>query len=52
MIEADTEQETVEITAYVLGVSETAARMIVAIERGEIHGDEVIIEENSERAAK
>jgi hypothetical protein len=52
MIEAETEQETIEITAYVLGVSEAEARIIVAIERGEIDGDEVIVEENSEQAAK
>jgi hypothetical protein len=52
MIEAETERETIEMTAYVLGVSEAEARMIVAIERGEIDGDEVIIEENSEQLEK
>lgn len=39
MIEGKTEQETVEITAYVLGVSQAQAREIIAIETGQIDGD-------------
>lgn len=44
MIEGKTEQETVELTAEVLGVSIERAREIVAIESGEIDGDEVIVD--------
>lgn len=40
MIEGKTEQETVKITAFVLGVSEAKAREIIAIETGQIEGDE------------
>jgi len=42
MIEGKTEQETLEITMEVLGVSEDRAREIIAIETGESDGDEVI----------
>jgi hypothetical protein len=48
MIEGKTEQETIEITMYVLGVSEARAREIIAIERGEIDGDEVVLEPGQE----
>ncbi|MBL8186578.1 MAG: hypothetical protein JNK38_01150 [Acidobacteria bacterium] len=41
MIEGKTEQETVELTARVLGVSEAQARIIIAIETGQIEGDEL-----------
>jgi hypothetical protein len=43
MIE-ETEQEAIERVIRELGVSEAEARFIVAIERGEIDGDEVIIQ--------
>lgn len=43
MIEGKTEQETIEITAEVLGVSIERAREIIAIESGEVDGDEVVI---------
>lgn len=42
MIEGKTEQETLEITMKVLGVSEDCAWEILAIESGESDGDEVI----------
>lgn len=44
MIEGKTEQETIELTAYVLGVSQDQAREIIAIERGESDGDVIEIE--------
>lgn len=40
MIEGKAEQETIEITVYVLGVSQSQAREIIAIETGQIEGDE------------
>jgi hypothetical protein len=43
MIE-ETEQEVTERVIRELGVSEAEARFIVVIERGEIDGDEVIIQ--------
>lgn len=39
MIKGKTEQETVELTAFVLGVNQDQAREIIAIERGESDGD-------------
>jgi hypothetical protein len=39
-----TEEEEIRETIRDLGVSETEARFIVAIERGEIDGDEVIVQ--------
>lgn len=48
MIEGRTEQETVEITAFVLGVSEAEARAIIAVERGESDGDEVLTDSQGE----
>jgi hypothetical protein len=43
MIE-ETEQEAIERVIRGLGVSEAEARFIVAINRGEIDGDEVVIQ--------
>ncbi len=44
MIEGKTEQETVELTMYILGVSRERAEFIIVQERGEIDGDEVVIQ--------
>jgi hypothetical protein len=41
---AMTEEEEINATVQELGVSEDKARFIVAIERGEIDGDEVVIQ--------
>lgn len=41
MIKGKTEQETLEITMEVLGVSEDRAREILAIEADESAGDEI-----------
>jgi len=42
MIEGKNEKETVELTAYVLGVSDDEAREIIAIETGESVGDVIV----------
>lgn len=47
MIVGKTEAETVRLTAYVLGVSEAQARFIIAVERGEIDGD--VVDVNDDR---
>lgn len=48
MITGATEEETVQLTAAALGVSEQEARFIIAIERGEIEGDTPLIDDESE----
>jgi hypothetical protein len=44
MIEGKTEQEAIKTIEAAFGVSEAEARFIVAIEHGEIDGDEVIVQ--------
>jgi hypothetical protein len=46
MIEGRDDDETARLTAEALRVTEDEARMIIAIERGEIDGDLIVIDED------
>jgi len=47
MTEGKTYQETIQLTAQALGISELEAEFIVALEKGEITGDVEVIEVQS-----
>ena len=47
MIEGKTREETICLTAQVLGISELEAEFIIAMETGEISGDVEVIEAKS-----
>ncbi len=46
MIEGKDLEETIELTAEALGISEQQAAFIIAIETGEITGDMIELDEN------
>jgi len=45
MIEGETREETIRLTALALGISRMDAAFIVAQELGEIDGDEVVVDD-------
>lgn len=46
MIEGRNDDETARLTADALGVDEITARFIIAIERGEIDGDLIVLDDD------
>lgn len=50
VIEGETDEETVQLMMETLHVDETTARFIIALERGEIDGDIVTVDDGQANA--
>ena len=52
MIEGRTREETIELTAQALGISLAEAEEIVALELGEVDGDQVALDDDGNEVSQ